>query len=131
MLEWKKVNIAEGKSCPSKGTSYCAPRAIAHAEGITFDTAHNIVDSFSELRRGKRKHCPCKSTHRPQTEAALEFLGYTKIVPPRKYSMNSYIPTRGTFIVLTRSHIATVIDGVLYDSWDSRRKRIQAYYIKE
>ena len=131
MLEWCKVNIAEGKSCPSNGTSHCLPRAIAHAEGIDFDTAHNIVDSFSDLRHASRKYCPCKRTHHAQSKAALEFLGWTKVVPLRKGTVNTYIPPRGTFIVFTRGHAATVIDGVLYDSWDSRRKRIQEYYVKE
>ena len=34
---------------------------------------------------------------------------------------------RGTFIVATGKHVVCVIDGALYDSWDSRNE-IPAYY---
>ena len=37
----------------------------------------------------------------------------------------------GAFIVGTGSHVVCIIDGVLYDSWDSRREIPAYYFAKE
>lgn len=38
---------------------------------------------------------------------------------------------KGVYIVATGSHVGTVVDGVIYDSWDSRGKVPLYYFHKE
>ena len=38
---------------------------------------------------------------------------------------------RGTFVVKSENHVATVIDGILYDSWPSQWKTVIFYWTKE
>ena len=37
----------------------------------------------------------------------------------------------GTYIIGTGSHVVCIVDGVLYDSWDSRREIPAYYFAKE
>lgn len=37
----------------------------------------------------------------------------------------------GVYVVATNSHVATIIDGVIYDAWDSSNEIPEFYYFKE
>lgn len=38
---------------------------------------------------------------------------------------------RGTYVLFFGNHVATVIDGDLYDAWNSSREVVQMYWTKE
>jgi hypothetical protein len=37
----------------------------------------------------------------------------------------------GHYLILVDGHLLTVIDGVLYDNWDSRSQLVQRVWVKE
>ena len=37
----------------------------------------------------------------------------------------------GHYLILVDGHLLTVIDGVLYDNWDSRNESVQRVWVKE
>jgi hypothetical protein len=56
-----------------------------------------------------------------------------------KYLVNEYTTAadfceehpRGTYVLAFGGHVATVINGDLYDSWDSSKEVVQYYWSKE
>jgi hypothetical protein len=47
-----------------------------------------------------------------------------------KIKVSEYNPM-GHYLILIDGHLLTVIDGVLYDSWDSRDEIIERIWVKE
>jgi hypothetical protein len=37
----------------------------------------------------------------------------------------------GHYLIMVNGHLLTVIDGVLYDNWDSRSQLVQRVWVKE
>jgi hypothetical protein len=37
----------------------------------------------------------------------------------------------GHYLIMVDGHLLTVIDGVLYDNWDSRSQLVQRVWVKE
>ena len=72
---------ATDRSCDKGVGNYCVPLAIATAERVDFDTAHDLIASFQSPGR---KHCPCCLTHYDVTCATLEYLGYVKYEYPER-----------------------------------------------
>lgn len=56
-----------------------------------------------------------------------------KLVPdtcPDCYTVTEFAQEhpKGTFVLLLSGHVVTIIDGVLYDSWDSSNETVLAYF---
>lgn len=59
-----------------------------------------------------------------------------KIIPdscPNCYSVEEFCVDhpKGTYVVKSENHVATVVDGDLYDSWNSQGKTALYYWEKE
>lgn len=69
--------------------------------------------------------------------AYLRRKGYSRAIIPNTcpdcYTIADFAAdhTRGTYIVATGSHVVTVSDGVIYDSWDSSNEMPTYYFYKE
>ena len=52
---------------------------------------------------------------------------------PDCYSVGAFCEEHpdGTFVVKSENHVATVVDGDLYDSWNSEDKTVIYYWRKE
>ena len=109
----------------------CAVRAITRVFNISWDRAHKLLSDTSRLMGDM-----------PSSDsvwgAVLRQNGfYRKAIPntcPDCYTAEDFCEDNpyGTFVLGFGGHVATVVDGNLYDSWDSSQS-IPAYvwYRKE
>jgi hypothetical protein len=126
-------------------TNDCAVKAVALAANVSYEVAHNA------LTKAGRK--PRKGTATMLIENALRSLGYksgmgfSSNLFPYKYKVsydyssrrwtkkasygtakNNNIPSTGTYMALTRSHVFVVRDGVTECYVDGRKHRIIGIY---
>lgn len=104
----------------------CAVRAICAALGLDWDDAHDILSEFSKNM--------CDVSPSDQVwGAVLRANGFfRRTLPdtcPDCYTAEHFCMDypRGIYVLSFGGHVATVIDGVLYDSWDSSQE-IPVYY---
>lgn len=96
----------------------CAVRAIAKVFGISWDRAHELLSDTSRLMGDM-----------PSSDsvwgAVLRQNGfYRRSIPntcPNCYTAEDFSNDNpyGTYVLGFGGHVATVVDGDLYDSWDS------------
>lgn len=104
----------------------CAQRAISAALDVDWDTASDMI---YEMAKGMGTTTDDDNAW----GAVLRRSGfYRAIIPntcPECYTMTDFCRDhpRGVFVVKMPEHVATVIDGKLYDTWDSSEE-IPIYY---
>lgn len=104
----------------------CAQRAISAALDVDWDTASDMI---YEMAKGMGTTTDDDNAW----GAVLRRSGfYRAIIPntcPECYTMADFCRDhpRGVFVVKMPEHVATVIDGKLYDTWDSSEE-IPIYY---
>ena len=108
----------------------CAVRAVAKALGVDWETAYAklalngflmgdlpnanyVIGSVLRENGFKRTSIPDEC---PECFTVDDFC--------RKYP-------HGTYVVFSQDHVATVIDGNLYDAWDSRKNVPQFGWFKD
>ena len=111
---------------PDGGVGDCAVRAIAKALDISWEQAYTKL-SVNGFAMGDI----------PNSDivwgSVLRANGFVReIVPntcPDCYTVGEFCRDhpKGTFVIKSENHVATVIDGMLYDSWNSSMK-IPIYY---
>lgn len=109
----------------------CAVRAVAKALNIDWETAYSMIcangfamgdmpssDSvWGSVLRQNGFYRKALSNHCPDCYTVEEFC---------------YDHPIGTYVLGIGGHVATVVDGDLYDSWDSRKEiPIYVWYRKE
>lgn len=105
-------------------SNMCSVVALTAATGCSYGKAFNIYKKL-----GRKTRC---GTYRDQQLKALEKLGYSlKGVP--KYcktlgKAEESLPSKGTYWLYTRGHVACVVDGKLYDWSKGRRHRVIEIY---
>ncbi len=110
-------------------TGDCVIRAIALIEGKDWD------DVFLELMIEAYTEKLMIEDNRLWTKY-LRKLGYKRhSIPdtcPDCYSANDFARDnpRGRFIVCTGTHVIGIIDGTIYDTWDSSDKTVLFYFEK-
>lgn len=112
------------------GASDCAVRAVAKALKISWEEAYmklssngfqmgNVISADEVWGSVLRQH------------------GFTRYIVPNTcpdcYSVARFCDEhpKGTYVVKSEGHVATVIDCVLYDSWPSQDKTVIYYWSKE
>lgn len=96
----------------------CAQRAISAALDVDWDTASDMIYEMA-------KDMGTTTDDDNAWGAVLRRSGfYRAIIPntcPECYTMTDFCRDhpRGVFVVKMPEHVATVIDGKLYDTWDS------------
>lgn len=99
----------------------CAVRAVAAALDIDWETAYDII---AENGRAMGDMPSSDSVW----GAVLRQNGfYREAIPntcPDCYTAEDFMRDnpRGVFVLGFGGHVATVVDGILYDSWDSSRE---------
>lgn len=107
----------------------CAVRAITLALNVDWDTAYDI------LATNGRKMCDMPDSD-SVWGAVLRMHGFRKeIVPntcPTCYTVKqfAYDNPEGIFIIGLGGHVTTVVDGIIYDSWNTSNE-IPIYVWKE
>lgn len=108
----------------------CSIRAIAKALNISWEDAYNLVVSNGYLM-GDMPH-----SNSVWGAVLREHGFYRKSIPntcPDCYSAEdfTYDHPHGVYVLGFGRHVATVVDGNLYDSWDSSQEIPQYYWYKE
>lgn len=97
----------------------CSVRAISAALDVSWDEA------FDLLAHNAKEMCDMPSAD-AVWGALLRQHGFVRSVIPNTcpdcYTIADFADDhpRGVYVLGTGNHVATVIDGVVYDSWDSR-----------
>ena len=93
----------------------CAVRAIAAAFDVSWEEA------FDVLVENARAMCDMPSSDQVWN-AVLRQFGFECELILDGCTLGEFAADhpKGTFVVKTPGHVATIIDGVLLDSWDSR-----------
>ena len=103
---------------PDGGVGDCAVRAVAKALGISWEEAYTKLTANGFLMG-----------ELPNNDlvwgSVLRQNGFTReIIPntcPECYTVADFCRDNpsGTYVVKSDGHVATVVDGTLFDSWDS------------
>lgn len=120
-------------------TNDCAVRALAVVTGEGYAMAHYVLNEF-----GRKERC---GTFTSQIIAAAELYGFKKVNTSARWkrncwgdrnpvymTLNQFVKAypEGTYLVLSGTHAAAVIDGVQHDwagygSMGARTRIIEAY----
>ena len=109
----------------------CSIRAVAKAINTDWETAYVLISS-NGLAMGDMPHADSV------WGSVLRERGfYRKVIPnscPNCYTVKSFAREnpRGVFVLGTGTHVVTVVDGDIYDAWDSSNEiPIYVWYRKE
>jgi hypothetical protein len=122
MAEWRLYN----PSPVARNVGDCAVRAVAKALGIDWEAAYATL-SFSGYQMADM---PSSNS---VISAVLRKNGfYRHIIPnhcPECFTVEEFVDEHpdGLYVIGTGNHVVTAEDGIVYDSWDSRRE-IPIYY---
>lgn len=109
----------------------CAVRAIAKALGVDWEKAYILIAS-NGFSMGDM---PSSDSVWGAVLRQNKF--YREAIPnscPECYTAEDFCKDnpKGTFVLGFGGHVATVVDGVLYDSWDSSKEiPVYVWYRKE
>lgn len=104
----------------------CTLRALTKALNIDWETAH-VLSDMASLKMGDMP------SNDNVWSAILRQNGfYREIIPntcPECYTANDFCNDHpiGIYVLYFGGHVATIVDGVIYDSWDSSNE-IPIYY---
>lgn len=126
------ITYQEIKDTPAykEDTRACSVVALSIAAQVSYPFAQGVAKSV-----GRKEHRGMKI---PQIHRALARLGKAvTLVYQRQYryqkaftlaTVTRRIPREGTFLVYTRSHVATVVNGKLEDWSEGRKHRVTSIY---
>ena len=108
----------------------CAVRAVALALGLDWESA------FDLLCEAAFNMCDMPSSDAVWAAVLRQHGFYRAAVPdecPDCYTAEDFCREhpRGTFVLAFGGHVATVVDGVLYDTWDSSGLVPQFYFYRK
>lgn len=120
---WEKYNP---NPC-GRNVGDCAVRAISKALGIDWETA------FITLAWNALQMCDMPSSDAVWGSVLRQSGFYRYALPntcPDCYTAEDFCNDhpQGVFVLGFGGHVATVIDGILYDSWDSSQNVPQFYW---
>lgn len=126
MSRWRLYN----PSPVGRNVGDCAVRAIAKALNTDWETAYALIALNGYLMGDM-----------PSSDAVwgavLRQNGFSRFAIPNTcpecYTIGDFAEDHpdGVYVVGTGSHVATIRDGIVFDSWDSTREIPQFYWHKE
>ena len=125
-MMWKKFN----NNPLGKSTGDCVIRAISRALGKSWE------ETYLDLCL-QGYHMADWGSSNPVWDAYLRNHGFVrKSLPntcPDCYTIQDFVNEheKGIYIVATGTHVVTIIDGTIFDSWDSSQEIPTYYYQKE
>ena len=126
MSRWKPYN----PSPVGRNVGDCAVRAVSAALGTDWETAYALIALNGYLMGDM-------PSSNAVWGAVLRQNGYSRYAVPDTcpdcYTMEDFAADhpRGVFVVGTGTHVATIKDGFIWDSWDSSQEIPQYYWTKE
>lgn len=125
-----KIWIQYNPSPTGRNVGDCAVRAVAKALGIDWETAYTMI-AAAGFQLGDM---PSSNS---VWGAVLRQHGFRREAVPNRcpdcYTAADFCAEhpRGTYVLGFGSHVATVQDGRLFDSWDSSAEIPQYYWTRE
>ena len=126
MSRWRLYN----PSPVGRNVGDCAVRAIAKALNTDWETAYALIALNGYLMGDM-----------PSSDAVwgavLRQNGFSRFAIPNTcpecYTIGDFAEEHpeGVYVVGTGSHVCTIMDGIVYDSWDSTQEIPQFYWHKE
>jgi len=113
-----------------RNTGDCTQRALAKALGIDWDMA-SVILADKAIKMGYT------ADDKHVFSAVLKENGFDRFAIPNTcpdcYTADVFCREffKGTYVLGFGNHVATVIDGVLYDTWDSRNEVPHFYWQKK
>lgn len=125
MSRWMQFN----PNPAGRAVGDCAVRAVSVALGTDWETAYALIAKAGYLMGDM------PSSNAVWGAVLRQHGFYRHAVPdscPDCYSIGAFADDHpeGTFVVGTGTHVATIKDGIIYDSWDSRDEIPQYYWSK-
>ena len=126
MAVWRQFN----NNPVNRSVGDCAVRAVSVALDTDWETAYALISLNGYLMADM----PSSNS---VWGAVLRQHGFSRYAIPNTcpdcYSINDFANENphGVYVVGTGNHVVTIKDGVIYDSWDSRREIPQYYWHKE
>ena len=109
-------------------TGDCTIRAYTKAENISWEDAYDIAAEVG------MEVSALPDDNKVVDKVLTERFSYKKIKLKKdeRLTINEFAIANpcGTYVVHVRGHLVTIVDGLYYDSWDSGKKKIDAYYEK-
>lgn len=108
----------------------CVCRAIAIATGKSYDDVYRELAKANKAAGGKAS--ARNGLFRSVYEAYLNDLGWVWHSAPKFDGRKAkhYDMPNGVVIVRMARHVACVKDGIVHDTWDSRKKMVYGYWAK-
>ena len=126
MAHWKQFN----NNPSQRAVGDCAVRAVSLALNVDWERAYALMANAG-----------FQMADMPSSNAVwgsvLRMHGFARrSIPdecPDCYTIGNFADEhgKGLFVVGTGNHVATIIDGAVYDSWDSRPEMMHFYWMKE
>ena len=119
---WEKYNP---NPC-GRSVGDCAVRAIAKALDVDWETAYLM------LARNGYDMCDMPSSNSVWS-ALLRQRGFRCIVTEDMPTFGEFVfkNKSGVSVLCSGTHVATAIDGILYDAWDSSKEPLSFYWYKK
>lgn len=124
MWQWYNPNPA------GRSVGDCAVRAVAKALGISWE------DAYEEIAESGFKMADMPSSDSVWGAVLRRHGFYRTAIPnacPDCYTAEDFCEEnkKGVFVLGFGGHVATVVDGILYDSWDSSEELPQYYWFRK
>ena len=125
MAKWQHYN----PSPTGRNVGDCSVRAVAKALNTDWETAYALISMNGYLMGDM----PSSNS---VWGAVLRQNGFSRYSIPNAcpdcYTIGDFADEnpKGTYVVGTGNHVCTIRDGVIFDSWDSRREIPQYYWTK-
>lgn len=124
--------VASGKFKSTNSVSDCGCRSLAIALGVPYMTAYKTINNIPP--QGKNKSSARNGLYKEDMDYILFNMGWKWVFCKNTHLCTEELPKSGTIIVRLSKHYATVIDGVLHDSYDCSRngtRKVYGYWIKD
>lgn len=134
-MEWIYNDGGRSNYFKSSNVKDCVYRAIAIATKMDYMDVYNLIESYAKKERaGKHPKSSTRSgVRKDTTRKILEDLGWKWVATMNigsgcKVHLTPRELPKGTIIVSVSKHVVTVIDGVIYDTFDPSRDEGRCVY---
>ena len=116
----------------------CVARAIHFATDIPYDEVYSTLTILGQLE-GTIGHAPRSHRTRSSPNKGMNIFTYAPYLKTLGWEYTSFpiimlldlLPHTGTIIIHFNRHLATAINGIIYDTWDCRKKKVRGFYKKK
>lgn len=120
-MAWRYLNLNPCR----RSLGDCAVRAVGVALGVDWYEAYDLLSDEA------RRQCDMPSSD-DVIDDVLARHGFSEPIPAYGVTAGDFCRShpRGVYVLALSGHVATTVDGNLYDLWDSSGERVRYYYAR-